>query len=61
MIGIAGYIRVPASARDLLQPQIATYVPSCRSEAGCDAFELCMTRSMLRSCACLRSGRTKEV
>ena len=40
MIGIAGYIRVPASARGLLQPHIATYVASCRGEFGCDAFEL---------------------
>ena len=40
MIGIAGYIRVPAGARDLLQPHIATYVPYCRGEAGCNAFEL---------------------
>ena len=40
MIGIVGYIRVPASARDLLQPYIANYVPSCRGEPGCDAFEL---------------------
>jgi len=40
MIGIAGYIRVPASARGPLQPHIATYVPSCRQEPGCDVFEL---------------------
>jgi quinol monooxygenase YgiN len=40
MIVIAGFIRVPDSARSLLQPHIATYVPSCRSEPGCDAFEL---------------------
>ena len=40
MIGIIGYIRVPAGARDLLQPYIANYVPSCRDEPGCDAFEL---------------------
>ena len=40
MIGIAGYIRVPASARDLLQPHMATYVSSCRGEPGCEAFEL---------------------
>lgn len=40
MIGIAGYIRVPGSARDLLQPHIADYVPSCRAESGCDAFAL---------------------
>src|SRR5262245_23303752 len=40
MIGIAGYIRIPASARGPLQPHIATYVPSCRGEPGCIAFEL---------------------
>ena len=40
MIGIAGYIRVPASARSLLQSHIAIYVPLCRGESGCDAFEL---------------------
>jgi quinol monooxygenase YgiN len=40
MIGIAGYIRVPAGTRGPLQPHLATYVPSCRAEPGCDAFHL---------------------
>jgi quinol monooxygenase YgiN len=40
MIGIAGYIRVPAGARELLRPHVATYAQSCRDEAGCEAFAL---------------------
>jgi quinol monooxygenase YgiN len=40
MIGIAGHIRVPASARGLLQRHIAIYVPSSRGESGCNVFEL---------------------
>jgi quinol monooxygenase YgiN len=40
VIGIAGYIRVPANAHDVRQPQISNYVQSCRAESGCDAFNL---------------------
>jgi quinol monooxygenase YgiN len=40
VIGIAGHIRVPRSARDDLEPHLKTYVPECRAEDGCRSFTL---------------------
>jgi quinol monooxygenase YgiN len=40
MIGIAGYIRVPSSARADLERHIRSYVPACRAERGCRLFTL---------------------